>query len=143
MRTKLELNKAFMATNYCVEYDGHVIVLNPTEPTPAELRPWLTSHVGAGSAWLVTAHNPGGELARAPRNRTRTWLLDMLLSRHGITCLPAVNKDPAGHWPDEPGWLIAGLEEGHLRCLAVRLGQAAVLAVGSNTVALLWCNAVK
>lgn len=140
MRTRYDLNAAFMAARYCIEYEENTITLSPERPTPAELRPWLARHAGRGSAWLVTAFNPGGELAPVSQNRARMWLLDMLLSRAGSTCLPATGKDPSGHWPDEPGWLAAGLEEGYSRCLATRLGQAAILAVNDKTSTLLWCD---
>ncbi|KEZ77009.1 DUF3293 domain-containing protein [Salinisphaera hydrothermalis] len=138
MRARTELSDAFESTDYCAEYQNETVTLNLYHPTPAGLAAWIEGHNGPTPAWLITAYNPGGEAASDRDNRARESLLDNLLDRAGLACLPAVNRDTAGSWPNEPGWLVAGLEEGMARQLGRRFGQAALVAVDRERVDLIW-----
>ncbi|MGN8157247.1 DUF3293 domain-containing protein [Salinisphaera sp. RV14] len=138
MRQRSELSNTFQSTDYCVEYRGENIVLNLYRATPATLADWVSVRNGATPAWLITAYNPGAEAAAAVDNRARHQVLDTLLKRRGFDRLAAVNRDTAGDWPNEPGWLVAGMEEGMARNLARRFGQVAIVAVDRARVDLVW-----
>lgn len=138
MRARSDLNDVFASTDYCVEYHGQTITLNLYQPTPTALAEWVSARNGAAPAWLITAYNPGGEAASEADNRARQYVLDTLLDRHGVDRLAAVNRDTAGDWPNEPGWLVAGLEEGMARNMAQRFGQVAIVAVDRKRVDLVW-----
>ncbi|HET7315338.1 DUF3293 domain-containing protein [Salinisphaera sp.] len=138
MREPTELTPAFESTDYCVEHRDETITLKLYQRTPQPLADWIAHYNGDTPAWLITAYNPGGEAVDAADNRARQYLLDALLDRHGLHCLPAVNRDTGGQWPNEPGWLVAGLEEGMARNLARRFGQAAVVSVSRETSSLIW-----
>lgn len=141
MRTRNDLNDAFESTDYCVQYQGDTVTLKLYQPTPEPLAGWVSAHNDAAPAWLITAYNPGGEAASETDNRARQYVLDALLDRHGLERLAAVNRDTGGDWPNEPGWLVAGLEEGRARHLARRFGQAALVAVDRERVDLVWSDA--
>ena len=138
MRERNELSNAFESTDYCVEHQGENVVLNLYRATPATLAEWISARNGAAPAWLITAYNPGGEAAAEADNRARHYVLDTLLDRHGFDRLAAVNRDTGGDWPNEPGWLVAGMEEGMARNLARRFGQVAIVAVDRQRVDLVW-----
>lgn len=138
MRARSDLNNVFANTDYCVEHPDETVTLHLNQPTPKVLAEWIAAHNGPAPAWLITAYNPGGEAAPGADNRARHARLDTLLARHGLRRLAAVNRDRSGDWPDEPGWLVAGLEEGMARSLAQRFGQAAIVAVDRHRVGLLW-----
>lgn len=134
------LGAAFRSADYCVEHDGETRILNIGLPAPPALAAWIERHNGRRPAWLITAYNPGGEPRDDAANRAHAWVLTETLERCAIRRLSATNRDPAGNWPDEPGWLVAGLEEGRARHLARRFGQAAIVAVRATQVDLLWCT---
>lgn len=134
------LQSAFATTDYQVTIQAVPLVFRVDRGLPPPLARWVGAHAGRASAWLITAHNPGGRRIEAGTNAARAALLDTLLDRHGLSRLPAVNRDPEGGWPDEHGWLVAGLEEGRARALGRRFGQAALVAVGTGTARLVWID---
>lgn len=138
MRSKTELAGAFAATDYRVEHGGRVITLHLGEPPPSQLVDWIVAWAGSSTAWLITGCNPGAEMVSRAENEARCRVLGTMLNRSGVSRLPAVNHDPKGLWPDEPGWLVAGLEEGMARNLARRFGQAAIVAVRAGDANLIW-----
>lgn len=138
MRSQSELNSAFHETDYCVEYDEQTITLNLGQPTPDKLAEWVRRHSGDTPAWLITAYNPGGEAAADTDNHAREHVLAQLLDRDELRCLRAVNRDTGGDWPNEPGWLVAGMEEGMARGLGRRFGQAALVSVAPAGLGLVW-----
>lgn len=81
-----------------------------------------------GRSWaILTACNPGAHRLDDRYNRRRhRQLLDELV-RKALDSWPAINRDPAGGWPDEPSALIAGITLDQLDRLADRFGQAAAL----------------
>ena len=56
------------------------------------------------------------------------------LKQDAIRWLPAVNRDPKGQWPDEPGALLidCGLE--YARALGQRYAQNAMLALDMDAI---------
>lgn len=136
--TMSELDAAFRAAAYRVDLDGTQCVLRIGAPPPCALADWIARRTGATPAWLITACNPRGQRVSDAANRGRSLVLTQLIARSGLHNLAAVNRDPAGAWPDEPGWLIAGLEEGRARDLARRFDQAALVAVTPANCTLVW-----
>ncbi|WP_423820753.1 DUF3293 domain-containing protein [Salinisphaera sp. SPP-AMP-43] len=122
-------------------YGDQTITLNLGHPTPATLAQWVSRHNDTVPAWLITAYNPGGEVASDADNHAREHALAQLLERNELRCLRAVNRDTGGNWPNEPGWLVAGLEEGMARSLGRRFGQAAIVSVQVQSVDLIWIDA--
>jgi hypothetical protein len=137
------LKQAFAATRYQVALDGKWLTLTTGAPCPEPLAAWLRAQ-GSPIAWLITAYNPGARMLAATTNAARHAVLRDWVAQRGLACLDSVNVDPtqkwpSDPWPDEPGLLIAGLEEDLARALAGRFGQLAMLAVRPDApVALVW-----
>jgi len=130
---------AFRCAAYDVALDESWWTLKIGEPCPAAIQSWLRTHAGAAPAWLVTAHNPGAQRLAADDNEVRDAVLRDWANHHAQACLATVNRDPHDDWPDEPGLLIAGVDEGLARTLARRLGQLAMVAVhAENPTELVW-----
>ncbi|MBS63074.1 DUF3293 domain-containing protein [Salinisphaera sp.] len=134
-----DLRAAFEATNYRVFLDGDSHVLRIGAPCPPAVADWLSQRACARRAWLITAYNPNAEQTDDASNHARDALLRDWADRRATAWLETVNEDPHGDWPDEPGVLIAGVEEGEARAMAHRLGQAALVQVAMNEpTALVW-----
>ena len=134
-----DLRTAFEATDYRVFLDGDSHVLRIGAPCPEPIARWLTDRAFADCAWLITAYNPNAKQIDEASNRARHALLRDWADRRATAWLETVNEDPHGDWPDEPGVLIAGVEEGEARAMAHRLGQAALVQVAMNEpTALVW-----
>lgn len=129
------LQAAFAATRYRVIGRGCEIRIN--QPMPAPLGQWL-AHRGR-SVWLITADNPGAEPTGAAINASRRAVLDSLLERPGLHVCRTLHEDPQGHWPDEYGRMIAGLDAGLACALGRRFGQAAIVHLSiSRPARLIW-----
>ncbi|MES1942329.1 hypothetical protein T5B8_18913 [Salinisphaera sp. T5B8] len=124
-----DLRAAFEATDYRVFLDGDSHVLRIGAPCPEPIARWLTHRAFTDCAWLVTAYNPDAEQIDEASNRARDALLRDWADRRASAWLETVNQDPSGEWPDEPGVLVAGIEEGEVQSLARRLDQAAIVLI--------------
>lgn len=117
------LAMAFAATDYLVR----------AEPEPITIRVGVASRaldrVLDGRCWaIITAHNPDGVRRSDRRNAEAHKRLERDL--HAIApaiVLPARNRDPAGQWPDEPGWLFTPESFAQADGLARRFGQRALV----------------
>ena len=133
------MHAAFEAAHYRILLGDDSYVLHIGTPSPAPIAEWVSRHAVSRCAWLMTAHNPNAEQIDAVRNRARDSLLRTWAEQRAITWLETVNEDTEGGWPAESGVLIAGLEEGEVRAMARRFGQAAIVAVLADSVAtLVW-----
>lgn len=134
-----DLHAAFEATRYRVFLDPESHLLRVREPCADAIAQWITGRAGTRCAWLITAHNPNAEQIDAARNNARDALLREWAERRASAWLETLNEDPNGVWPDEPGLLVAGIEEGEVRAMARRLAQAAIVYVPvRSSVELLW-----
>lgn len=137
----LGLEDAFYATHYQIALEARRLTLRIGAPCPRALEPWLARHGGRTPAWLITACNPGAQALSAAENTSRSIALRAWATAHAAALLETVNRDPTGNWPDEPGLLIAGLEEGLARSAALRFRQLAMVAVRAGApVELLWLS---
>lgn len=123
----MTLENAFRNTIYRVYLSrGHIDLRVGDETSARRLHARLSPRAHA-DAWIITAHNPGGNRAAPWRNARRHRELIALLNRQAAPWLPALNIDPAGEWPDEPGVCVWNLGERGARALGHRFGQAALL----------------
>ena len=134
-----DLSAAFEATRYRVFIDDDDHVLTIGAPCPVSLATWISHHAAGRCAWLITAHNPNARQIEAKLNQARDALLHAWAVRRASAWLETVNEDPNNDWPDEPGVLEIGIEEGEVRAQARRFAQAAFVAIAADgPVTLLW-----
>jgi hypothetical protein len=132
-----ETLQAFAGTDYVVDPGGHDLVLRVGRCHAAldrllGNRPWA----------IVTACNPLTQRLSEAENRDRNRRLGAELDAGDFDHWPACNRDPGGRWPDEPGFLVAGIDPAQARALGARHGQAAVLAAApGEPAALEFCPA--
>lgn len=114
----------------------------------------FTLHVGEASAPLmalhrqfrvetsavITACNPGSERRDEQANALAHQRLVDAVSAYGWPFVPAINRDPRGEWPDEPGLLVLGVNQAAALELGRRFEQSAVLFnIAEQPPRLLWC----
>ena len=134
-----DLRTAFEATDYRVFLDGDSHVLRIGAPCPEPIAKWLRHRAFALCGWLITAYNPNAQQIDRDLNHARDVLLRDWANRRATCWLDTVNEDPSGDWPDEPGVLVAGIEEGAVRSMAMRQEQVAIVQICSRAGAhLVW-----
>jgi hypothetical protein len=118
-----ELREAFEQAEYRVRVAGNDWLVQA-----GGRHAGLDRALGARRWAILTAHNPGGQRIDADENRRREAALRDEIGRRGWTGFEAVNRDPRGNWPDEPGLLVADVPADAVAALARDFGQAAILA---------------
>ena len=122
---------AYEAAEYRIEVDPP-IVLRIGQPNEALAR--LMAGKGMSTAAFLTACNPLGQMLGVADNATRTAALGAELERFAPQVLPARGVDPAGRWPDEPGFLALGCPPAIIEALGRRHRQNAVVLCGVDAV---------
>lgn len=79
---------------------------------------------------IVTACNPGAQCHDAVFNAAAQGRLLARIQAAGWDCRPALNRaeqgtEPGNIWPDEPGWLLLGIDRTAACSLAADFGQLA------------------
>lgn len=82
-----------------------------------------------GEAWIITPCNPTGRRVAPWINARRRRELARMLERRVLPHYPAVNLDPDGDWPDEPGFCVWNLDPREAASLGRHFNQAALLHV--------------
>jgi hypothetical protein len=140
MAERERLEPLYRRARYRVELDTGSVELTIGERSPA-----LDRHLestGASRWAILTACNPGSVRLPEPENRRRTAELARRLGSRGWSTCPAAGIDPDGRWPDEAGYLVAGVAHAALVALAAELGQAAIVVGRRGGAAeLLWIDA--
>jgi hypothetical protein len=78
--------------------------------------------------YVITAHNPGGQVASDKDNARAEALLADELGQRGLTWWPAAGGDPS--WTHvEPGAAVLGLDEADAVALGAAFGQDAIFVV--------------
>jgi hypothetical protein len=77
---------------------------------------------------ILTPCNPRSQEASQELNVFYHHELRDALVANGNLCVNATNRDPAGSWPDEPGFLIADADPLWVRELGLRFHQNAYVA---------------
>jgi hypothetical protein len=84
-----------------------------------------------GSA-LITVCNPFGQATAVEINRARQALLVGELASRDLPAIATIGVDPAGLWPDEPGFLVPGMSQQEARHTGARYAQNAVVWSGAD-----------
>ena len=77
---------------------------------------------------ILTPCNPRSQEATTELNGFYYHELRDTLAQRGGHCLQAINHDPTGTWPDEPGFILADAEPLWLHDLAARFRQNAYVS---------------
>ena len=133
-----QLLAAYENTDYCLWLGGGELKLRIGQPLPA-----LIQRIVAGSpnteACIITPCNPHSRRLTDADNRARLGEFRDQLDADGIRWLPAVNRDPDGEWPEEPGALLLNATPEYAFALARRFNQNALVALApSATPRLVW-----
>ncbi len=140
--TKAALTRAYAATHYRIEAPGQTLFLRIGQRDP-RLEAALQAQ-GVSRASLLTAWNPRSHLVPEPENRARQARLERDLAQAGWHCWPTVHRDPAGHWPDEPGYCVLGMGASELDAWLVGFDQNAAVVVEPPSVPqLVWHPALR
>lgn len=123
------LLQAFSAAEYRVRIAGREFVVRPG----CRQRD-LDTALGNRRWAIVTACNPQARRMADSDNRQRQQELCKAIGERGLETHPAVNRDPAGTWPDETSVLIVEGDLATLDSLAEAFGQAAIVTGGSAEV---------
>lgn len=91
-------------------------------------RPFAATIAAAGTPWaLLTAFNPGAEVAAGAANDAAQSRLLAALHAAGHACWPGLNSDPEGGHAETSVFAL-GIEPAQADALADRFGQCALLA---------------
>jgi len=118
------LREAYLAAEYVLPLGGRLCRFRAGAPPPEPLASWLDEHGPSG--WL-SAFNPGSRRLPILENLRRHQRLWERLRGLDVPAWVGYAVDPAGHWPDEPAFLVPGIGLPQLNHLALDFGQAAVL----------------
>jgi hypothetical protein len=127
-----DLLRAYRRARYRVLAQPRAFVLKVGRASPPLLA--LLRARGAECALGITAHNPAGRRPSAAANAAAQSSLRRDLESLGLALLEGVGEDPGGRWPDEPFFLVLGLDRHAGLALARDYGQNAVLFAGADAV---------
>lgn len=117
------LLQAFLHACYDVRLKGQTHQLRVGQDHPE-----FDQALGAHDWAILTACNPRGRRLEDAENRQRQAALTAELQACGLVWHAALNRDPAGVWPDEPSMLVLDAAPETLDELARSHDQAALLA---------------
>lgn len=118
-----DLLQAFAGTEYHVEVEGQLFVVRV-----GRRHPGLDAALNEREWTILTAFNPGGEAHDDTGNAQHARELEARVHDRQWRHYPAVNRDPAAAWPDEPGLLVVEADPRSVDELARSFGQAATVA---------------
>ncbi len=126
LRKKLEA--VYRKCEYRVQIGGSSLVFRIGEYDAAVERA-LFGLIGVRQEWSVlTPCNPRSQEATQEMNSFYYHeLRDAIATRNGLW-VPAINHDPQGSWPDEPGFVIADADPLWVRDLGTRFMQNAYVS---------------
>lgn len=106
-RPDTALARAYAATHYHVALPHQTLILRIGQHE-ARFEAYLRER-GIPQASLLTAWNPRSRIVPERENHELQTRLVRELEHGGWACWPTVHRDPAGRWPDEPGYCVAGM----------------------------------
>jgi hypothetical protein len=120
--------KAYRAAEYRIMPGNAAFTLRVDQADPQADRQ-LRDLCGVQHNWaILTPCNPRSEIAREELNLLYHNEMRELLEAGTARWLPALNHDPSGHWPDEPGFLLCDPPPGLAEQLARQFHQNAIVA---------------
>ncbi len=120
-----ELEKAFLATTYCVHHDNSLLRIRPG--MLSKHLDELLKRIGAEAWAFITASNPGCLALSDEENRARHSELRRAVLKLGFTCLNGYGLGDAGDWPAEESLLVVSATEEQALALGQQFGQLAVI----------------
>ena len=122
-----ELREAYARSEYCVRLkDGDLVLGVGRADAHADTR---LKAGGVVRHWAVlTPCNPRSQPTFPALNQQYLDELRMALDAAAVAYLDTANRDPEGHWPDEPGFLVCDPPLGLAEELGRRFRQNALLA---------------
>lgn len=125
---RLRLEEAYRKTEYQVSLPEHQLVFRIGEHDPVA-EALLRRSLPVRREWaILTPCNPRSQEATEELNSFYYHELRDALAGRDDRWLQAINHDPTGSWPDEPGFLVADAELLWLHDLAARFYQNAFVA---------------
>ena len=120
------LHEVYAAADYCVQLpDGELILHIGKADAAADAR---LGAAGVCTHWaIVTPCNPVHRGIDAAANAADLVAFNHELQQCGARRLPAVNRDPTGRWPDEPGCLLLDPDQDQAERLGRHYGQRAIV----------------
>jgi Protein of unknown function (DUF3293) len=120
-----ELEKAFLATTYCVHHDNSLLRIRPG--MLSKHLDELLKRIGAESWAFITASNPGCRALSDEENRVRHSELRKAVLKLGFTCLNGYGLGDSGDWPAEESLLVVNATQELALLLGEQFGQLAVI----------------
>jgi hypothetical protein len=127
-----------------VHLSGGELVLHIGEQQ-AETARRLREEAQVAQSWaIVTPCNPASAVLDPGQNAARLEQLKRQLQLLEQRCIPSVNRDPDGGWPDEAGFLLCDPPPGTAESLGRHFGQNAIV-VGEldSPPRLVWLTSAK
>jgi hypothetical protein len=116
---------AYVSAVIRIEAPGGVFWVRPAPVTSTTGEyPYPDRH----AIYVLTAHNPGGQIAPDTANATAEARLTAELRRRRLTWWPATGGDPS--WTHvEPGAAVIGMDEADAIALGAEFGQEAIFVL--------------
>lgn len=128
--TRIELEQAYRATDYCVTLPGGSEILHIDRCSP-RLQDCLKGETLQTFA-IISAYNPGSRLLDVVENQARH--ADLLARLQAGVRHETRHVAHQGDWPDEYGVLIFGITETTATALGRTFGQNAILFGGADAI---------
>ncbi|MBS0299627.1 MAG: DUF3293 domain-containing protein [Proteobacteria bacterium] len=85
-------------------------------------------------AAIVSAYNPGSRLSSEEDNSAAHAALRNLLQQHPHTVIEGLHTDPAGAWPAEKSFFIAGMDLDAAKLVGQQFNQNAVVWIDHDAI---------
>lgn len=126
---RASLEAAYRAARYLLP-GPPALTLAIDQPDPG-LDALLARH-GVATAAVITAANPCSDPRPEAQNAAAHRALLARVAQLGLRSIASTGRDPAGHWPDEPGVLVLGVSEPGAKSIARAFGQNALVWCASG-----------
>ncbi len=121
------LLESYLNTNYKILTEAGELTLKIGQQQPL-LDAILKPLSGATDNWaIISAHNPGSEVQTTATNKHSNQLMEARIAALGLSYWQETAGDCQHDFPDEDGFLIAGISSQQLAELAIDFGQNAVV----------------
>ncbi len=134
-----KLDAVYRKAEYHVEVGERRLVFQIGQYRAATEQLLLATLPVAREWWILTPCNPRSQEATQEMNSFYYHELRDALAERASVWLPAINHDPQGSWPDEPGFAFADADPLWVNDLSLRFRQNAyVSAKRGEALRLVW-----